>query len=306
MNGKTNGTAPTPGNSGISDGVAAGIGIGCAIVGAILAALIVFFLLRRKRGGEQFYGDGGGPSNGAAYSNGEKGPVVSATSVKGGAVTNIDRLLPLPAEDNEIIGGLSRIRDDIKNHVQNYYGNAAVRPEMIDEGRLRELAQATGISTPAIASLLLNPATRIPAIRLLIAQFVLSRCIGRTDGQPTFLPLEVSHLAGHPITAGRSAQNPIPKSPTNKIPRPSSNRTLQQMEDDLRRPAPTIQTETPDRQRRTNFQHQTSPHNSRSHPPNLHQSQYRPKRPPAKFRSYFKSRGAICVPHFHTAWIVRF
>ena len=103
--------------------------------------------------------------------------------VQSSVVTNIDRLLPQPAEDAAIIGALSKIRDGIKNHAQNYYHNAPVRHDAVDETRLVELANTTAMPTSAIRNLLLNPATRLPTIRLFLGHLILSRCTGRTDGQ---------------------------------------------------------------------------------------------------------------------------
>jgi hypothetical protein len=121
-------------------------------------------------------------------------PATSAP-VQSGVVTNIDRLLPQPAEDDAIIGPLSKIRDGIKNHAQSYYYNAPIRHDVVDEARLVELANATAMPTTAIRNLLLNPATRVPTIRLFLGHLILSRCTGRTDGQLSFLPSEISNLA---------------------------------------------------------------------------------------------------------------
>jgi hypothetical protein len=109
-------------------------------------------------------------------------------------VTNVDRLLPQPAEDDALASGLSKIRDGIKNHVQNYYHNAPVDPKMVDQTRLVDLARVMVMPTSAISDLLLNPATRIPMIRLFLAHLILSRCVGSTD-KTSFLPGEVAALA---------------------------------------------------------------------------------------------------------------
>jgi hypothetical protein len=125
--------------------------------------------------------------------------------VQSGVVTNIDRLLPQPAEDDAIIGALSKIRDGIKNHAQNYYHNAPVKHDAVGEARLAELANTTAMPTSAIRNLLLNPATRVPTIRLFLGHLILSRCTGRTDGQLSFLPIEISNLAISPTGAGGTA-----------------------------------------------------------------------------------------------------
>jgi hypothetical protein len=184
----------TPGSKLLTPGKSAGIGIGCAFVGALLAGLIVFFLSRRKQKRASYQDQHLSIRGG--YVEQEKRNIASTKPhAAGGLVTNVDRLLPQPAEDDVIIGGLSKIRDSIKNHVQNYYHSTPVSPQMVDETRLSELARATTIPTSALLGLLLNPTTRVPMIRLFLAHFILSRCSPRIDGIPSFLPNEVSALA---------------------------------------------------------------------------------------------------------------
>lgn len=132
------------------------------------------------------------------------GMVATTREVKGVTATNVDRLLPQPAEDDAIIGGLSKIRDGIKNHVQNYYYSGPISHEMVDEARLVDLSQATGIPTSALLKFLLNPTTRLPTIRLFLGYLILSRCQGRTDGQPSFLPDEVLGLAAYQSSANNA------------------------------------------------------------------------------------------------------
>ena len=194
-------TSATGSATKLSNGAVAGIGIVCAVAGALLAGLIVFFLFRRKRQ-QSSYPEQHLPFNGAGHMGQEKyGMVTTTREVKGATATNIDRLLPLPAEDDAIIGGLSKIRDGIKNHVQNYYYSGPINHEMVDESRLVDLSQATGIPTSALLKFLFNPATRVPTIRLFLGHLILSRCQGRTDGQPSFLPNEVSGLAAYQNSA---------------------------------------------------------------------------------------------------------
>jgi hypothetical protein len=157
---------------------------------------LIFFFLFRRKDRQAGHRNSDLPSNGGEYAEQEKHNIAATRPhAKGGLVTNVDRLLPQPAEDDVIIGGLSKLRDSIKNHVQNYYHNAPVAPKMVDETRLVELARVMAVPTSAILDLLLNPATRMPMIRLFVGHLILSRCIERTDGTPSFLPNEVSALA---------------------------------------------------------------------------------------------------------------
>jgi hypothetical protein len=169
-------------------------------VGAFIAGLIAFLLFRRKQ--QPVYHQQHAPYDGAGYTGQEKpGVIVTNAAVGGGAV---DRLLPQPAEDGAVIGGLSSIRDSIKNHVQNYYHNAPVSPEMIDEASLVEMAHATAMTTGSIRNLLLNPMTRVSMIRLYLSHLVLSRCLGWHDAAQSFLPDEVSSFVASPSASSAS------------------------------------------------------------------------------------------------------
>jgi len=189
----------------VASGTVAGIGIGGAIAGALLAGLIVFFILSRRNRPQASYQQHPAsdihPSMGG-YMKEEKS---GATTT----VANVDRLLPQPTEDDAIIAGLSKIRDAIKNHVQNYYHTAPVEPKMMEEAGLVELARVLAIPTSGIMDLLLNPATRVPILRLYLGHLILSRCSGQPDTTLSFLPSEVSALAASDygakaITAGKS------------------------------------------------------------------------------------------------------
>ncbi|KAF4629764.1 hypothetical protein G7Y89_g8383 [Cudoniella acicularis] len=185
-------------SKGVSAGGAAGLAIGFAILGALIAGLIVFVLLRRKK--EQTnYPQSHLPFEGQSPIENEKNGIVAAAVPAHG---NVDRFLPQPAEDDAIVGGLSKIRDGIKNHVQNYYHDLPIDPDAINEGPLAELSTATATPTSALKTLLLNPASRKPTLQLFLAQLILSRCTVRTDRHLSFLPREVSGLAVSPTSSG--------------------------------------------------------------------------------------------------------
>ncbi len=189
----------------LNPGVGIGIALGGALVGALLAGFIAFVLFHRKRR-QRSYQHRKPPFKGAGHVGPEKnGMVITEREVQRGTGTNFERLLPLPAEDDAIIGGLSKIRDSIKNHVQNYYHTGPVRHEMVDELRLTELSQATGIPTSALLNFLCNPATRLPTIRLFLGHLILSRLQGRIDGQASFLPNEVSGMAAFQSSASANS-----------------------------------------------------------------------------------------------------
>jgi hypothetical protein len=218
-------------------GAVAGIGVACALVGALIAGLIVFLIMSHRKSRRASSKQVPFPSDGGGHILQEKGGVVelggkSIAELAGEHSTreihdvaelggghsvrkkidvdvaelttpysegelgvDINRLLPQPAGDNVLISGLSMIRDDIKNHVQKYYHSTPVDPNTVDEARLIELATVMALSTSSALDLLLNPATRMPTIRLFLAHVILSRCRAQTDGTLSFLPSEASALA---------------------------------------------------------------------------------------------------------------
>jgi hypothetical protein len=195
------GATPAPGKakSGLPSGAAAGVGIGCAIAGALIAGLIVFLLLRRKRRPQY-------EPTAPYYVAGEKEATDSGSPIRGGAITNVDRLLPQPAEDDAIIGQLSKIRDDIKNHVQNYYHNNHIQPELVDDTEVMDLAHAISTPPSTVRRLLLNPETRVPAIRLFLGHLILTSCIGQSESRVSFLPQEIASLAAF-LTAAEGTRS---------------------------------------------------------------------------------------------------
>ncbi|PVH94914.1 hypothetical protein DM02DRAFT_691984 [Periconia macrospinosa] len=155
-------------SSGLSGGAVAGIAIGCLIIGIILALIGAFLAQRRRRKhtttaitqnhlpatGKSEYGRNGIPSQAA----GAKG---------------LD-LLPQPVEDAVITGELSKLRDDIKNHVQTYYLMQNTQFK-IYESALTEIGAALGVSTSYVAKLLANPTTLDDTLRSYISWIILSK-----------------------------------------------------------------------------------------------------------------------------------
>ncbi|KAF2183183.1 hypothetical protein K469DRAFT_711155 [Zopfia rhizophila CBS 207.26] len=198
----TQGSQHTPssgGGGGVSGGAVAGTAIGCLIAGAAIACIVLFLLFRRqkKRQAAAYYQQHL-PHNGGVPEP-EKGAMAATTAASG----NVDNLLPQPVEDGAITKELSRIRDNIKNHVRAYYHFDAVPATEIEESKLTDLATASGLSTSALINVILNPSTRAEAIRLFIAWVAMSRCTG--ERHPTLLPDELSRLA---VTiAGKNGKN---------------------------------------------------------------------------------------------------
>lgn len=173
----------------LSEGAIAGVAIGCAFVGAVIGAAILFLLFRRRQARQPvIYHQQHLPYN-HAHRSAEKGPSV----VTGAVANNVDNLIPQPVEDDAITKELSRIRDNIKNHVRTYYRFDASGAEGIQESQLVELATATGLRTSALLSSLADGSKRGDAISLFIAWVLMSRCEG--NHHPSFLPADIAALA---------------------------------------------------------------------------------------------------------------
>ena len=177
----------------MSNGAVAGIGIGSAIAGAALSALIMFFLFARykKRHQKEPAHISHLPSYNSDIGRQEKG---LPTPLKKGVVVT-ENYLPQPAEDDAIIGELSRLRDNIKNHVQSFYITEPIDPQSLDRGVLREVSRDTGIQFSKLQDLLVNRTSRNSALRLCISWMILSRCAGKGPADISLLPEEAAAVA---------------------------------------------------------------------------------------------------------------
>jgi hypothetical protein len=176
------------GDRSLSGGAVAGVAIGCLIAGAAIAAIVLVLLFRRRRNKQAAgFVQHHLPYNGT-HAGTEKAPIVTTAAV----ASSIDNLIPQPVEDEAITKEVSRLRDNIKNHVRTYYRFDPVGHIDIPHAQLAGLAAATGISTAILAESLLNPAKRDSALRLYLAWAILSRCEG--NRLPSLLPGEIAAL----------------------------------------------------------------------------------------------------------------
>lgn len=170
----------------ISRGAAAGIGVGCAVAGALIAAAIIALLFRRRRRHRPARSDVI-PLNG--FVSAEKSVASPDPSSPAGVV---DRNLPQPAEDQALGGEMSRLRTSIKNHVQSYYHTNSV-PGSVDQAALGLVAAGNmPLIASTLASLLSNPMTRVTAIRFCIAWVAISRVDQYCEPSRSFLPPEIA------------------------------------------------------------------------------------------------------------------
>lgn len=192
----------------LQGGAVAGIAVGMFVAGLLLAGAISLFLLRRQKKRQVLLHHTEHVASNQYPLSATKGPTIVTSSV----LNSLDDLLPQPVADDTITAELSKIRDNMKNHVRTYYHAAQVSLAQIDEKAIESLALATGISASVLASALANPKQRPVMIRLVLAWVILPRITGEKFS--CFLPSDVAGLiASLPGKSGSSAC----ESPKNSI-----------------------------------------------------------------------------------------
>ncbi|KAL2068020.1 hypothetical protein VTL71DRAFT_16118 [Oculimacula yallundae] len=189
----SNPSSPASKKQGITSGAAAGIGIGGALAGAAVAALILFFLFGRYKKRRQQHQPNSFASHLPEYTSdiGRQEKSISTPTKTGVILAS----LPQPAEDDAIIGELSKLRDSIKNHVQSFYTVTPISTQSLDFGLLGEIANDTGLQVAKLQHLLSTPASQTLALRLCIAWIILSRSDGRGPASTSLLSEEAASVA---------------------------------------------------------------------------------------------------------------
>jgi hypothetical protein len=185
-------------NGGLASGAVAGVAIGMLFAGVLIAGAVFFFLLRHQKRRQASHSPINHLAPSGYESRPEKGPVTVSRSVS----NNISDLVPQPASDDNIKNNVSKIRDNIKNHVRTYCHSAPITSG-VNEAALRNVASATSLSTGALVGALSNPSSRQDALRLIVAWIILSNT---TSGKSSeLLP---SQLSGLSAAVARTADNP--------------------------------------------------------------------------------------------------
>ncbi|KAI4210810.1 MAG: hypothetical protein LQ351_006392 [Letrouitia transgressa] len=189
----SNNTNASSNSNPISSGAAAGIGIGSAAAGALIAAFIVWLLMRRSRRSRRPARTESIRLNGFA-STGKPGSGGNPSDASSAAVV-VERTLPQPADDQAISSEISRLRTLIKNHAQSYYHSSPARASAtgVDQAALGAIAMGNmPIISSTLTTLLSNPSTRMPAIRFCIAWTAISRIDLGCEPVASFLPPEIA------------------------------------------------------------------------------------------------------------------
>jgi len=192
-NGTTNGTISPlhTVHKGLSNGAAAGVGIGCAIGGAILAliAIALFTQCRKRRPND---------ISNIAYQN---TPQAKASDDYESKSTSVIPLVDVPierADDSQIKKSLTDLNELINQHVENHYHNQTFTGQ--PAGLERELSKcgfngAGSESAGYMASILIDPRTRGAGIRKLIAYVILAHSQPNAPKLLSLLPGSISGVS---------------------------------------------------------------------------------------------------------------
>jgi hypothetical protein len=180
------------GSKAISNGSIAGIGIGCAIIGALIA-LAAFLLLSRRRNRRSPRADKEDYSYGADAGPGVVGPkksaVTSLSFEKGSAAEIVENNLDQPLGDSVLQDDYGKIGDKIDGHVQSFYNtDAAVDHRAVAQTIAQALGEGSPYTMPQIAEWLENPYARAAVLRFAVASIILSRVRLECDSGLSFLP----------------------------------------------------------------------------------------------------------------------
>ena len=191
-NSTTNGTLPAHSSSkGLSNGAVAGVGIGCAVAGAVLA-LIAFALFARSRKRRP------NDISNIVY---QKTPQAKSSGDFESKSTSVIPLVDIPiecADDSQIKKSLMDLNELINQHVENHYHNHAFVGQPADlERELSKCGFNKGGSESAayMTSVLIDPRTRGAGIRKLIAYVILGHSQPNSPESLSLLPGSISGLS---------------------------------------------------------------------------------------------------------------
>ncbi|KAI1435511.1 hypothetical protein GGR50DRAFT_686965 [Xylaria sp. CBS 124048] len=188
----TSGNTPhsTITSPGLSTGVIIGISIGAALVGGILGFIVGRLLARRgqKRKPVPEY---------STYSDREKEPVPSTSAATDGGHSGLrlEQYLPESIPDKAIAAQLKSLGRVIQQHAETHYH---LRPVQLESGQLRQALHDLGIergneqAIARLASLALDPRTRLKVIRYVIAKVAFESTVIGGDTCLSLLPPTVS------------------------------------------------------------------------------------------------------------------
>jgi hypothetical protein len=180
----------------LSNGAVAGVAVGSAIAGALIAGLLFFLFFKRtnRRGST---GSGNGSSEMYSLKAGERNSStipVPSTSAAGVIESN----LPQPMADSAIGQDLSSLDTRIANHVTSYYSTGEENVSDAHVSAAVNAAAQSGADLPItaarLAQLLSNPQHRAYGLRVVIGSMLLGRIGMDSPPEESLLPPGVANV----------------------------------------------------------------------------------------------------------------
>ena len=171
-------------------GAVAGIGISCAVAGALIAGLICFLLMRRK---QKTRSDKHSEYAVGSYASESKNPTSITVGLPGNSsAVIVENYLPQSREDNAITGDLSRIKNKIDGHVQTFYALSGGNDQACAQALAAILGNQSPIPRAQLPALLASSRTRPSVLRAAISWVIISRIGPDSNPQESFLPVDVA------------------------------------------------------------------------------------------------------------------
>jgi hypothetical protein len=181
-----------PTSSGLKSAAAAGVGIGSAIGGALIACLVFLLLTKRRRSKGNHNNESYGMSaEGSFVANSKKSTRVTISLPEHSSAAIVETNLPQPVEDNTITGDLSKLKNKIDGHIQSFYNTTLTNDEAAVQA-LQQLLKDSPIQISNLAAQLSNPRSRPALLRLALAWTMISRIELECHGRASFLPTPVT------------------------------------------------------------------------------------------------------------------
>jgi hypothetical protein len=174
---------------------AAGIGIGCAIVGALVASAAFFFFAQaRRRRGVRGGNEGAyGSQPIATYSRDPKRPIAVTVSIpETSSAAIIENSLPQPKEDNAIIGELSTVQNRTDSHVQKFYQVEPVNHQAASQALVQIMGGNSPVPIARLTTLLASPRSRPAVLCFTLAWIIMSRIGPDSVPRDSFLPANIA------------------------------------------------------------------------------------------------------------------
>ena len=179
----------------LDPGAAAGIGIGGAVAGALLAALaLIFFFTRRRNAGHGERGDYSyAASNNEAVLSPKKGTTATVSFPDDSAAVIVEHNLPQNLDDAAISSDFTKIDDKINGHVESFYSKGTpTNSQASAQAILQAIGTESTLSLSKLSELLANPSTRPVVLRMAVARIIVSRLRLDSDPPQSFLPRAIA------------------------------------------------------------------------------------------------------------------